>query len=144
MYIDTNFLGRRMNIDGNASYLCSSHSESTKLFYKTVDILRCQVLYCYRSWPNDICIENHKKIWTIVSQICINIEGDVGCRQNVPYMSCRRDEYEKPEGIRGHSKTTWTNFDPLPPSSGQAWTFYVPTPPTWTKGAKKAPPFIKY
>ena len=35
--------------------------------------------------------------------------------------------------IRGHSTTTWTNFDPiltpLPPSSGQAWTFTYPPPP---------------
>ena len=34
-----------------------------------------------------------------------------------------------------------TNFDPLPPSSGQAWTFYIPPPPVHVdKRAKKAPP----
>ena len=34
-----------------------------------------------------------------------------------------------------------TNFDPLPPSSGQAWTFYIPPPlSTWTKGGQKPPP----
>ncbi len=34
-----------------------------------------------------------------------------------------------------------TNFDPLPPSSGQEWTFCIPPPlSTWTKGGKKPPP----
>ena len=46
--------------------------------------------------------------------------------------------------VRGHSTTTWTKFwpflTPSPPSSGQAWTFYIPPPlSTWTKGAKNAP-----
>ena len=35
----------------------------------------------------------------------------------------------------------FTNFDPLPPSSGQAWTFYIPPPlSTWTKGGQKNTP----
>ena len=47
--------------------------------------------------------------------------------------------------IRGHSKTAWTNFDPIltppPPSSGQAWTSYTPPPlSTWPKGQEKSPP----
>ena len=34
-----------------------------------------------------------------------------------------------------------TNFDPLPPSSGQAWTFYNPPPcPRGQKGDKSPPP----
>ena len=46
--------------------------------------------------------------------------------------------------FRGHSTTTWTKFWPIstpsPPSSGQAWTFYIPPPlSTWTKGGQKHP-----
>ena len=38
----------------------------------------------------------------------------------------------------------WPNFDPLPPSSGQAWTSYIPPPcPRGQKGQKSTPP-IKY
>ena len=40
----------------------------------------------------------------------------------------------------------WPNFDPLPPSSGQVWTFYIP-PPTCLRGQngqKKPPPHKIY
>ena len=47
--------------------------------------------------------------------------------------------------VRGHSKTTWTNFDPIltppSPSSGQAWTSYTPPPfVNMAKRSRKAPP----
>ena len=36
----------------------------------------------------------------------------------------------------GHSTTSWTDFDPIPPSSGQAWISYLPpslSTCTWIK-----------
>ena len=49
---------------------------------------------------------------------------------------------------RGHSTTTWTNFDPIlmpPPLEWTSVDILNPPPPlsTWTKGTKKPPPHIQ-
>ena len=50
--------------------------------------------------------------------------------------------YYRPKGaFNNYVDQILTNFDPLPPSSGQVWTFYNPPPlSTWTKGGKSPPP----
>ena len=86
---------------------------------------------------------------TLTSTVCYCLNSTHGLK--------RRDENPRPKlistkDITGKTKIykgafnnyvdqILTNFDPLLPSSGQAWTFYIPPPlSTWTKGGQKPPP----
>ena len=102
----------------------------------------CLFSLIFQTW-----YEIDMKIYIHISGIMPGIiNSELICNTRHNYSNLKKRLYILYQ-FRGHSTTTWTKFWPIltpPPSSGQAWTFYIPPSP-FPRGQKvdKSPPPLR-